>query len=110
ATAIHQYMRSERKHLLNSAMHEDMRAQPAEQVSERDDLWLRMCALVTGAADRRLMYASFIEERKPGEIARELAEDWKTPREVTVALYAIRRLLRRDPMIRQMANIPDTDD
>lgn len=109
-TAIVQHIRLEKKHQYNQSLSETAPAKVHPETQEFDELWSHMCRLVETPQDQMLMRAAFIEDYKPAEIAENHPDEWDSPRAVTVALYRIRRILRRDPIIREMAGIQPAEE
>ncbi|NDJ77121.1 MAG: sigma-70 family RNA polymerase sigma factor [Chloroflexi bacterium] len=68
-----------------------------------DELWSLVRSIVTDPDDQLLVHCRFVLDMKPAEIAEQYPSRWSTAREVSVALQRIRRWLRKDPMLRQLA-------
>ena len=62
------------------------------------ELWAHICELIPEPDDQLLAWLSFVLDMKPAEIVKydEYRDKWPTSREVSVALYRIRRILRGD--------------
>jgi len=69
------------------------------------DLWFRICELLPDAKDRLLAHIVFVQDLKPAEIVDRYPQHWHTPREVSVALQRIRRILRGDSELQQWAKV-----
>lgn len=61
------------------------------------DLWLHICQLLPEERDRSLARYAFMHDLKPRQIVSAYPSEWRDEREVSVALYRIRRTLRNDP-------------
>ncbi len=68
-------------------------------------LWRIMCETLPDENDRLLAHGVFVLELKPAEIAELYPSAWGSAREVSLALYRIRRALRADPKVNQWANV-----
>jgi hypothetical protein len=51
----------------------------------------------------------FTLDMKPAEIVTAYPGRWADEREISVALYRIRRLLRQDPELRRLLGVPETE-
>ncbi len=61
------------------------------------DLWAYICQLLPDERDRELARYVFMQDLKPRQIVSSYPTQWRDEREVSVALYRIRRILRADP-------------
>jgi hypothetical protein len=64
---------------------------------ELHDIWRRMQQLLPDERDQRLMRLVFVEGYKPRDITALYPTFWPSERQVSIALYRIRRTLRADP-------------
>ncbi len=109
-TAIAQYLRDQRPALtmpLNDtrtlAYVPDLHAKP-----DAAEVWQYICQQLPDERDRRLAHFVFVQGLKPREIVLAAPRVWEDEREVSVALYRIRRALRSDPELRRrMGMEPD---
>jgi hypothetical protein len=69
--------------------------------AEAAELWAYICDLLPDERDRLLARYAFVLDLKPRQIVELYPARWAGEREVTVALYRIRRLLRADAELRQ---------
>lgn len=69
---------------------------------EYDQMWQRVCDLLPETEDRLLADLRFQQGMKPSEIAALHVNRWVTPRDVSVALQRIHRVLRKDTQLRVM--------
>lgn len=60
------------------------------------ELWVYICRLLPEPRDRLLARCVFIQDLKPRQIVQEYGGLWGSEREVSVAIYRIRRVLRND--------------
>jgi hypothetical protein len=117
-TAIAQYIRDQQKKLEISTDDEgsevDLRDRRQEDiietVTEAEELWVVICRLLPEAADRALARCVFTLDMKPAEIVTAYPGRWSGEREISVALYRIRRVLRQDRELRQLMGLPPLDD
>lgn len=101
---------------LHSAIVQDVRANYAleeaelEQVpaptlqDDASELWQHILQILHEPQYQHLAYQRFVLEMKPAEILRAAPEQWENEREITVALQLIRRRLRNDALLREMAS------
>ena len=66
---------------------------------QAEQLWEHICRLLPDKNQRLLARCAFIFEMKPSDIAQLYPKHWSNNREVSVALYRIRQILRNDPEI-----------
>jgi hypothetical protein len=74
-------------------------AEPDERMRAAE-LWARVCALLPEANSRLLARCTFVLGMKPREIARAYPGRWESERDITLALYRIRQVLRADKELR----------
>jgi hypothetical protein len=67
------------------------------------ELWTYICHLLPDPRDRLLARCVFIQDLKPRQIVQEYGAQWSNEREVSVAIYRIRRMLRNDPDLQRRA-------
>ncbi len=67
------------------------------------DLWAYICRLLPDERDRLLARYAFMQDLKPRQIVAANPTQWRDEREVSVALYRIRRMLRGDPELLRRA-------
>lgn len=70
-------------------------------------LWSHICRLLPNPHDQLLARCAFLLDLKPRQIVAAYPAHWGSEREVSVALYRIRRLLRNDPDMRAWAGRDD---
>jgi hypothetical protein len=75
--------------------------------AEAAELWAYICGLLPDERDRLLARYAFVLDLKPRQIVELYPAHWADEREVTVALYRIRRLLRADAELRQRMGLGD---
>lgn len=78
-------------------------ASPMESTLEAQDLWSHILTLIPEPEDQLLARLTFVLGMKPAEIVQAYASIWQQERAVSVALQRIRRRLRGDEVLRQMA-------
>jgi hypothetical protein len=69
------------------------------------ELWAYICDLLPDERDRLLARCVFILGLKPRQLVELYPGRWADEREVSVALYRIRRLLRADPELRKLMGL-----
>jgi hypothetical protein len=106
-TAIAQYLRDQQPSALT----------PLDNVSEIShtinleggidaaELWAYVCRLLPDERDRLLARCVFLLDLKPRQIVTEYPTQWRNEREVSVALYRIRRVLRNDAELQNRAGM-----
>lgn len=106
-SAIMQYLRDQNSSRLISL-------ESAEEISDQEcmdehanasELWEHIVVLLPDMRSRKLAYMSFVQDLKPRQIVDILPQEWYSERDVSVALYRIRQLLRNDPTLRQLMGI-----
>jgi hypothetical protein len=97
-TAVAQYLRDQQPHitmpLVDShalAYHPDLDTHAAAA-----ELWQHICSLLPDERDRTLAHLVLVQGLRPREIVTALPARWRDEREISVALYRIRRTLRND--------------
>ncbi len=73
------------------------------QRAEASELWAHIASRLPDERDRLLARCAFALGLKPREICVAFRTHWNTEREVSVALYRIRRTLRADPELAALA-------
>ncbi len=98
-TAIAQYLRDhERLQTVPVTADTDFAEMPDLGARvDADELWDAICRLLPDERDRLLARCAFVLQLKPREICAAYRMHWSSARDVTVALYRIRRLLCADP-------------
>ena len=69
------------------------------------DLWSHICQLLPDERDRTLARYAFMQDLKPRQIVSAYPTEWRDEREISVALYRIRRTLRNDPELGSRAGV-----
>jgi hypothetical protein len=72
---------------------------------ELQDLWAHICSLLPDDDNQLLARLRFVLEMKPAEISQHYPEKWETPRKVSIAMQYVRRRLRDDPYLRELADL-----
>jgi hypothetical protein len=116
-TAIAQYIRDQRQisavSIDDEAASVDLRDRKQEAQLDRGiqaaDLWALIRRLLPAPADQFLARCVFTLDMKPAEIVAKYPGRWADEREISVALYRIRRLLRQDPELRRLLGVPDPE-
>jgi len=65
------------------------------------ELWEHICRLLPDERDRLLARCVFLQDLKPRQIVGAFRAKWSSEREVSVALYRIRRTPRNDPTLQR---------
>ncbi len=104
-TSIAQYLRDQERGLTTPI---DMAGELAEtpdlgERAEAGELWTQICRLLPHERDRLLARCAFAQGLKPREICVAYRSHWSNERDVSVALYRIRRILRSDPELAALA-------
>ena len=73
---------------------------PAGEVGA-EDLWNHLCTLLPDEQDQLLARCVFVLDLKPRQIVTLYPAIWQSEREISVALYRIRRVLRSDVQLQQ---------
>jgi hypothetical protein len=74
---------------------------------EAAELWAYVCSLLPDERDRRLASCVYVQDLTPRQIIALHPNDWRTTREISVAIYRIRQALRADPEVRRWAGVLD---
>jgi hypothetical protein len=108
-TAIAQYLRDQRPADTQPIDTEADAAYSPElgQGAEAAELWAQVCRLLPDERDQLLARFIFIQDLKPRQIVTLAPGRWADEREVTVATYRLRRLLRADPSLRRLAGLDE---
>ena len=70
------------------------------------ELWAYICSRLPDERDRLLARCAFVQDLRPRQIVELYRAHWSDEREVSVALYRIRRLLRGDAELRRRVRLP----
>ncbi|HEX9056230.1 MAG TPA: hypothetical protein VF818_01765 [Ktedonobacterales bacterium] len=70
---------------------------------EMAELWEYICRLLPDERDRILAHCAFVQDLKPRQIVRAYPGYWSHVRDVSIALYRIRRILRTDLDLQQLS-------
>jgi hypothetical protein len=83
----------------------------AEQLEPFDmtQLTERIAQLLPDPQDRLLAHCVFAEDLKPRQIVKAYPGQWNSQRDITVALFRIRRILRNDAQLRRLFGIEDDE-
>ncbi|MCU0494685.1 MAG: hypothetical protein MUD01_24125 [Chloroflexaceae bacterium] len=73
-----------------------------EATASAQELWDRIMQLLPDEQDRRLARYVFAQDLKPRQIVTLYPGTWRDEREVTLAVYRIRRVLRNDAELQRM--------
>lgn len=106
-TAIAQYLRDEAR-TVTTPLDDEGELAVNQNLGERTDaseLWEHICRLLPDERDRLLARCAFALGLKPREICVAYRSQWSSEREVSVALYRIRRILRGDPELAAEAGL-----
>jgi hypothetical protein len=106
-SAIAQYLRDERP---DSAVALETQNEPGYEPdlgeqAETSELWRHIVRLLPDERGRLLARCAFVLGMKPRQVVAAYPSIWASEREVTVALYRIRALLRQDPELRMRAGL-----
>jgi hypothetical protein len=102
-TAVAQYVRDqERLTVLSLESAGEVASTPDPAAGLRmAEIWSYICKLLPNERDRLIARCTFILSMKPSQIVAQYPGQWQNEREVSVALYRIRQLLRNDSGLRQ---------
>lgn len=104
-TSVMQYLRDQRR--LPSTSIDDViglsETPDLDEPLQAEDLWAQICQLLPDPHEQLLARCSFIQGLKPREISAAYPAIWSSAREVSVALYRLRSILRNSPQIRRIA-------
>lgn len=106
-TAIAQYIRDHQR-FTTVPLEAAGTVEQGQDVSSSTDasaLWRAVCDTLTDENDRLLAHSVFVLELKPAEIAARYPAAWTTAREVSLALYRIRRTLRTSSAVNQCVGV-----
>lgn len=111
-TAVAQYVRDQEQLAVLSLENAGYIASAPDPAANLQiaDTWQYICALLPSERDRLLARCTFALNMKPSHIVACYPEKWQNEREVSVALYRIRQLLRNDAGLRQRLGIDDRHD
>ena len=105
-TAVYQEYRKQKKNIAEDPIDDfELPVQSPDQPYGFEDLWTHLCTLIPDAVDQVLMRYAFVEQLKPRVIAAKYPEHWESARDVSLALYRIRRKLRADPELRKWVGL-----
>jgi hypothetical protein len=78
-------------------------AEPGEMTEElqADEVWRHICGRLPDERDQSLARCAFVLGMKPKAIVAARPGQWQSEREVSLALYRIRQLLRADAELRE---------
>jgi hypothetical protein len=76
----------------------------AMHISE-EEIWAHIGRLLSDPKDERLAYLRWVLEIPPAQIVQLDPQQWKSEREVSVALQRIRRRLRKDLRLRELVSV-----
>jgi hypothetical protein len=71
------------------------------------ELWEHICSLLPDDRSRALARMALVQDLKPRQIVAAAPSEWRDEREVSVALYRVRQILRADAQLRQLAGRPE---
>ncbi|GAC1545744.1 MAG: hypothetical protein NVS2B7_20610 [Herpetosiphon sp.] len=110
-TAILRYLRDQPP---KASSWDDITEQPAPPDVELSNdiaaVWQRICQLLPHERDQLLARCTFVENMKPRQIVAAYRAQWPTEREISVALYRIRRVLRNDAALRARTSLASQAD
>jgi hypothetical protein len=106
-TAIAQYLRDQQPSALTplDSVNEVSHTIDLEGGIDVAELWSYICRLLPDDRDRLLARCVFLQDLKPRQIVTEFPSHWRNEREVSVALYRIRRVLRGDAELQHRAGM-----
>lgn len=106
-TSIMQYLRDQQPHESVSIEHvPEQSINPGLDANiDAAEVWQQMCALLPDARDRLLARCTFVLDLKPRQIVNAYPTHWRDEREVSVALFRIRRVLRNNGELRRRAGL-----
>jgi hypothetical protein len=104
-TAIAQYLRDQQPTALTplDSVSEVSHTINLDSGIDAAELWAYICHLLPDDRDRLLARCVFLLDLKPRQIVTEHPAQWRNEREVSVALYRIRRVLRGDGELQRRA-------
>jgi hypothetical protein len=107
-TAVAQYVRDYEKAAwipLEAAAEASLVVDLGESL-QANEVWACICQKLPDERDRGLARSAFLLDLKPKAIVAANPRDWRDEREVTVALYRVRQILRGDPELRERLGLP----
>jgi hypothetical protein len=109
-TAIVLYLRDQQP-VATLALDQHPGIAAAEQLEPFDmtQLTERIAQLLPDPQDRLLAHCVFAEDLKPRQIVKAYPGQWNSQRDITVALFRIRRILRNDAHMRRLFGIEDDE-
>jgi hypothetical protein len=110
-TAIAQYVRDQERMAVLSLDNAGDVASSADPTANLRlaEIWGYICSLLPNERDRLIARCTFVLNMKPSQIVEHYPGLWQNEREVSVALYRIRQLLRNDPGLRQQMDMDGSD-
>ncbi len=108
-TAVAQYLRDQQPHVTTPLLdtHRLVYQPDLGTRAVASELWQHICSLLPEDRDRLLARLVFVQGLKPREIVVALPARWRDEREISVALYRIRRMLRNDAELQRRAGSID---
>lgn len=102
-SAIMQYLRAQRTPQLTSLDADDSHGHTPDLGARvgAAEIWERISGLLADARDRLLARCVLLQDLRPRQIVDAFPGRWRDEREISVAIYRIRRTLRNDPELRQ---------
>jgi hypothetical protein len=88
---------------------QDTQSDPEARV-HASDLWDHICQLLPDERDRQLAHYRFVLNLTPRQICAAYPAQWRSEREVSLALYRIRCLLRADRELAALAGLASPTD
>lgn len=109
-TSVAQYLRDQQPHMTTSLLDTQLLAYQPDlgMHAAAAELWQHICSLLPDDRDRLLARLVFMQGLKPREITVAVPACWRDEREISVALYRIRRMLRNDAELQRRAGSIDT--
>lgn len=97
-TSVAQYLRDQHPAQTTSLDEVGEAAETLDLGTRADaaELWAYICRLLPDLRDQLLARCVFVQDLKPRQIVEKYPTFWRDEREVSVALYRIRRILRND--------------
>ena len=78
--------------------------------TDAQDIWQHIAKLFPDEKTLLLIRLRYVEKMMPADISQAYPDDWKTARDVTIALYPVRKKLREDPYLRRLAGVTDKEN
>ncbi len=106
-TSIMQYLRDQQavNHMSIDAAIDIPIIQNMDEQANSNELWEYIAKLLPDMRSRKLAYMALVQDLKPRQIVSTMPKEWYSERDVSVALYRIRHLLRNDVQLRQMLSL-----